>query len=530
MATFGPIASAMPNVLYNPMAVDQAVQGRQRNQLMMDNARQDQAQQTFQRDATARIGMARELSALPEQEAASQWGSYRQRLQSAGLGQGLPEQFPGLERLKAVASSDLTTFQRMQIDEKRRASEALMGLIGGGGVPAAPAGMAPVQPAPAAAPGVPVSAPDGNMYGRNAGAAVARDALLDQPPVVLAAASSARAAQSGLPTNAPYRDGATWAAGIAPPTGAVPALAPASAPVARPAAAPAPAGPALLPNGLTQQQASQLAVIAQSNPQAALTQMGAYQQQNRMAQERAQDDVRQRQQREEDLEFRRGAETRAEAARREAAEAARLAAERAGVPAGYRRKPDGALEPIPGGPADKPADAQATEAERKASSYLERMQGAETMLETMQRDGYNPGNVRDRVAGATPIVGNFLTSEPGQRYLNAAAEWARAKLRLESGAVIGEEEARAEARTYFPMPGDSPQTIAQKKTLRDTATSAIRRQAGRAAPAGVQGPTPGSTAEPPATGRGGPAVGAVEDGYRFKGGNPSSPDSWERVQ
>lgn len=39
MATFGSIASAMPNVLFNPMAVDQAVQGIQRNQLLMEQNR-----------------------------------------------------------------------------------------------------------------------------------------------------------------------------------------------------------------------------------------------------------------------------------------------------------------------------------------------------------------------------------------------------------------------------------------------------------------------------------------------------------
>ena len=33
-----------------------------------------------------------------------------------------------------------------------------------------------------------------------------------------------------------------------------------------------------------------------------------------------------------------------------------------------------------------------------------------------------------------------------------------------------------------------------------------------------------------ATGGGGPKVGAVEDGYRFKGGNPADPKAWEKVQ
>jgi hypothetical protein len=31
-------------------------------------------------------------------------------------------------------------------------------------------------------------------------------------------------------------------------------------------------------------------------------------------------------------------------------------------------------------------------------------------------------------------------------------------------------------------------------------------------------------------GQGGPQAGAVEDGYRFKGGNPSDPNSWEPVE
>jgi soluble lytic murein transglycosylase-like protein len=513
---------------------------------MMDNARQDQAQQSFQRDAEARIGMARELSNLPEQEAAAQWGTYRQRLQAAGLGQGLPEQFPGMERLRAVASSDMTTFQRMQLEEKRRQTEAFMGILGGG-APAAPAaggsGGASV-PGPAVAADVP---PDMLPHFQAASAQTGIPL-----PLLLAQAKQ----ESGFNPNAVGRAGEVGVMQILPSTARQPGYGmqgvdPATLRdpaaniafgaqylraragqasdmtnpqaqaqalrsyngggdpnyvqnVARnlPAGTQAPAAPATDQNGLTQQQR---ALVAAAGPERGIAMMAQFQQQNRMEADRVADrqrqaerDALQNQQQVVNNERADAAAKRAEEAARRQEEAERRRAEQAGIPAGYRRTDNGGLEPIPGGPADKPADAQATEAERKAASYLERMQGAEDMLQGMVRGGYDPGNIRDRVAGSTPLVGNFLTSDRGQQYLNAAAEWARAKLRLESGAVIGDAEAREEARTYFPMPGDSPETIAQKQRLRDTAVSAIRRQAGRAAPQGVQGPTPGSTAEPPA--------------------------------
>lgn len=67
-----------------------------------------------------------------------------------------------------------------------------------------------------------------------------------------------------------------------------------------------------------------------------------------------------------------------------------------------------------------------------------------------------------------------------QRYKQAADDWIRAKLRKESGAVIGADEMAAEYNTYFPQPADSPELIAQKAQARRQAEAQIMQSAGRA--------------------------------------------------
>jgi hypothetical protein len=88
-----------------------------------------------------------------------------------------------------------------------------------------------------------------------------------------------------------------------------------------------------------------------------------------------------------------------------------------------------------------------------------------------------------------------------QRYDQAAQDWIRAKLRKESGAAIGVDEARQEYATYFPMVGDSAEKIAQKAEARRVVTLGMQKSAGKAyepytplAPAPTGGPS-GPTAE-----------------------------------
>lgn len=122
-----------------------------------------------------------------------------------------------------------------------------------------------------------------------------------------------------------------------------------------------------------------------------------------------------------------------------------------------------------------------TEGERNAAGFLSRMEAAEGLLE-----GKTPFKTAgDKLAtsyapGGDSLLKNQLMSNDGQLYQQAAMDWVRAKLRKESGAVIGADEAAQEYRTYFPMPGDSEDKIRQKAQARKEAMKALRISAGGA--------------------------------------------------
>ena len=116
---------------------------------------------------------------------------------------------------------------------------------------------------------------------------------------------------------------------------------------------------------------------------------------------------------------------------------------------------------------------------RKTAGYANRMETAEQRLGVIEQDGYKPGGLFDAVSVGT-TWGNWLVSPEGQKYRNAQEDWVRAKLRQESGAVIGEEEMKAEIKTYFAQPGDSPEVIGQKMERRQIATTGMKQAGGRA--------------------------------------------------
>lgn len=184
------------------------------------------------------------------------------------------------------------------------------------------------------------------------------------------------------------------------------------------------------------------------------------------------------------------------------------------VPSGYRQTPDGALEFIPGGPADPSAAKKAspTEFQGKSAIFGSRAQEADRILSGLGTD-YSPAGVNVKNAlGNTPLIGgaleagaNKVLSTNSQKAEQAQRDFINAVLRLESGAAIGKDEFDSAKKQYFPQPNDDPETIAQKAANRKLQIQGLLGNAGNApipqapgaAPAGgLKKKTPAGVARP----------------------------------
>lgn len=130
----------------------------------------------------------------------------------------------------------------------------------------------------------------------------------------------------------------------------------------------------------------------------------------------------------------------------------------------YMPSPDGGveIEAVTGAGRKKYSDAQA-----KAAGFANRMVNASQNMGEVRSDlAFDPADVIQHHLKGMGTIGNLAMDSDFQVYTTAAMDWIRAKLRRESGAVIAVEEAESEWRTYFPVPGDKPDTIKQKAASR----------------------------------------------------------------
>lgn len=207
-----------------------------------------------------------------------------------------------------------------------------------------------------------------------------------------------------------------------------------------------------------------------------------------------------------------------------------------GVPSGYRRNAGGALEAVPGGPADpaNPLNAKKTaEAPNVQTRYnpatgqeekvqwnsttsawepfggqkapsngltvttnpdgtttvqqggtakpLTEGQSKDTVFVTRAKGslpiidsiGNELTDLRTNVTGQLPVVGNYTKSPQYQQAEQAGTEFLQAILRKDTGAAITPQETDEYGKVYLPRPGDSPELLGQKKASRNRAVAAI---------------------------------------------------------
>jgi hypothetical protein len=166
-------------------------------------------------------------------------------------------------------------------------------------------------------------------------------------------------------------------------------------------------------------------------------------------------------------------------------EFARGAFDRVETPEGFFNIPKagGLAQPImgPSGQLKGVSGGKPTEGETNAAGFAQRMELAQSIIGSLPA-GSQPG-AGSRTLEAIPLVGGVLArsgqAADTQKFDQAAQDWIRAKLRKESGAAIGVDEARQEYATYFPMVGDTAEKIAQKAEARRVVTEGMKKAAGK---------------------------------------------------
>lgn len=144
--------------------------------------------------------------------------------------------------------------------------------------------------------------------------------------------------------------------------------------------------------------------------------------------------------------------------------------------------PDGKAVMVPRSEAvgKQPANVReqtSTGAQKRVFQFFQRAQQAEADV----------ANVEEEVAGMNlggqawlKFAPNFLQTDKGQLYNQAQRAFTEARLRKDSGAAIPPHEYEADRKTYFAEPGDSAETLEQKRRARANVLSALAFESGRA--------------------------------------------------
>lgn len=180
--------------------------------------------------------------------------------------------------------------------------------------------------------------------------------------------------------------------------------------------------------------------------------------------------------------------------------------------------PQGMFTPLPGISAAQP---KLTEGEAKASLYLGQMKSAGQTIDELSANGVKSSPEAVRMANS--FVGNYLAPAGAQQVAQAQNQWSEAYLRAKTGAAATPGEVQLNNSTFFPQPGDSKEVRQQKEQARAQAELDMTLPAGKGASRIAIAPKKDAASTSKA-----PMVGQVVDGWKYKGGPASDPNSWEK--
>lgn len=119
-----------------------------------------------------------------------------------------------------------------------------------------------------------------------------------------------------------------------------------------------------------------------------------------------------------------------------------------------------------------------TDAQLGTNIYANRTQQANNILNQLEQyaSGANPATFD--LQTRAPDFLNVLKSNDFQSLEQAKRNFLNSVLRKESGAVISPSEMAEGNRQYFPIPGDSPQTLSQKRANREIVIQGLIKASG----------------------------------------------------
>lgn len=118
-----------------------------------------------------------------------------------------------------------------------------------------------------------------------------------------------------------------------------------------------------------------------------------------------------------------------------------------------------------------------TGVQKRVLNFFNRAQQADTELEGLESQIQDLG-ILDQ--GRMKFAPNFMQSQLGQSYGAAQRAFTEARLRKDSGAAIPEQEFANDRRTYFAEPGDSKETLEQKRRARGAMLASLGFESGQA--------------------------------------------------